>query len=183
MDCSLPGSSVHGMLQARILEWSGIKPRSPACRRILYHPNHQGSPSLYYLCCCYCLVAKSYPTLCDPMNYSTPVYLVHGISQARIQEWVAISFSRGSSQPRNWTCVSCIGRQILYHWATREALILFILVIFFGGLYWFVSAYEKLPISWLSILFTHMFNCGYMARSYNFLYKIKTGFRYASTFP
>ena len=40
---------------------------------------------------------------------------VHGISQARILEWVAISFSRGSSQPRDGTCVSCIGRQILYH--------------------------------------------------------------------
>ena len=46
---------------------------------------------------------------------------VHGISQARTLEWVAISFSRGSSWPRDETCVSCIGRQILYHWATREA--------------------------------------------------------------
>ena len=40
---------------------------------------------------------------------------VHGISQARILEWFAISFSRGSSWPRNWTCVSLIGRQVLYH--------------------------------------------------------------------
>ena len=143
MDCSLPGSSVHGMLQARILEWSGVKPTSPPCRQILYRPSHQGSPSLYYLCYCCCLVAKSYPTLCDPMNYSTPVPLVHGISQARIQDWIAISFSKRSSQARDQTCVSGIGRQILYHWATREALILFILVIFFGGLSWFVSAYEK----------------------------------------
>ena len=47
---------------------------------------------------------------------------VHGISQAKILEWVAISFSKGSSWPRNWTHVSCIGRQILYHWASREAL-------------------------------------------------------------
>ena len=48
-----------------------------------------------------------------------------GFFQARILQWVAISFSRGSSQPRDWTCVSeisCIGRQILYHWATWEAL-------------------------------------------------------------
>ena len=46
-------------------------------------------------------------------------------SQARILEWVAMPSSRGSFQPRNWTCVSyvsCISRQILYHWATREAL-------------------------------------------------------------
>ena len=46
---------------------------------------------------------------------------VHGISTARVLEWVAISFSRGSSWPRYWTRVSCIGRQILYHCATREA--------------------------------------------------------------
>ena len=49
----------------------------------------------------------------------------HGIFQARICEWVAISSSRGSSWPREWTCISCItciGRSILYHWATWEAL-------------------------------------------------------------
>ena len=46
---------------------------------------------------------------------------VHGISQARILEWVVISFSRGSFQPRDWTRFSCIGRWILYNWATREA--------------------------------------------------------------
>ena len=45
----------------------------------------------------------------------------HGISQARILEWVAISFSRGSSRPMDWTRISCIGRWILYHCATREA--------------------------------------------------------------
>ena len=46
---------------------------------------------------------------------------VHGISQTRILEWVVISFSRGSSQPRNWTQVSCTSRQILYHRASKEA--------------------------------------------------------------
>ena len=49
--------------------------------------------------------------------------VVHGISQARILEWVAISFSRGSFWPRDWTHISYIGRWILYHWATREALL------------------------------------------------------------
>ena len=48
---------------------------------------------------------------------------VHGISQARILESVAFSFSRGSSRLRDRTHVSCIDRQILYHWATREALL------------------------------------------------------------
>ena len=56
-----------------------------------------------------------------PVDCSLPGSSVHGISQARVLEWVAISFSRGSSWPRDWTCISCVGRQILYHWATREA--------------------------------------------------------------
>ena len=49
---------------------------------------------------------------------------VHGILQVRILQWVAIPFSRGSSWPRDWTHVShvsCIGRWVPYHWATREA--------------------------------------------------------------
>ena len=45
----------------------------------------------------------------------------HGVAQARILEWVAIPSSRGSSQPRDRTWVSCIGRRVLYNWATREA--------------------------------------------------------------
>ena len=49
----------------------------------------------------------SHVWLCDPMNCSLPGSSVHGISQARILEWVTISFSRASSWPRNWTCVSC----------------------------------------------------------------------------
>ena len=55
------------------------------------------------------------------MGYSPPGSTVHGISQARILEWVAISFSRRSSQLRDRTHVSCTGRWILYHWATWEA--------------------------------------------------------------
>ena len=69
---------------------------------------------------CWCLVTKSCLTLCDPMG-CRPGSSVHGISQARIMEWVAISFSRGTSQPWEQIYVSCIGRQILYHWATWEA--------------------------------------------------------------
>ena len=58
------------------------------------------------VCCCYCLVAK--PCLfCDPMDSSLPGSSIHRIVQAGILEWVAISFSRGSSQPRNWTCSCC----------------------------------------------------------------------------
>ena len=58
-------------------------------------------------------------TLCDRMDRSPPGSSVHGILQARILEWVAISSSRGSSPARDWIrvfYVSCIGRQVLYHW-------------------------------------------------------------------
>ena len=48
-----------------------------------------------------------------PHGISLPGFSVHGISQARILEWVVISFSRGSSRPRDWTCISCTDRQIL----------------------------------------------------------------------
>ena len=60
------------------------------------------------------------PTLWDTVDYSLPGSSIHGIFQARILEWVAISFSRGSSQPRDWTQVShIIGRHFTV-WATRE---------------------------------------------------------------
>ena len=60
---------------------------------------------------------------CDPIDYNPPGSSVHGILQARILEWVAISFSRGSSWPSDWTCLLHLPyRQILYPWATQEAL-------------------------------------------------------------
>ena len=54
------------------------------------------------------LVAQSCVTCCNTMDHSPPSSSVHGILQARILEWVAIPFSRGSSQPRDQTQVSCI---------------------------------------------------------------------------
>ena len=135
MECSPPGSSVHGILQARILEWVAvpsstdlpnprIEPRSPTlqadsllseplrkpknsgvgslsllqgifltqesnlaflhCRWILHHMSCQGSPLSTVL-----------------QSNSVLDYTVHGILQARVLEWVAVPFSRGSSQPRN----------------------------------------------------------------------------------
>ena len=66
-------------------------------------------------------VAQSCPTLCNPVDCSPPGSSVHGILQARILEWVAISFSRGSSWPRDRTQVSCIAGRRFNLWATREA--------------------------------------------------------------
>ena len=70
-------------------------------RFLTYFHCHQRK---YYIWCC--LVAKS--CLCDPMDCSPPESSVHGISQAWLLEWVAISFSRGSSWPSYRTCVSCL---------------------------------------------------------------------------
>ena len=72
------------------------------------------------MCVCV-LVAQSRPTLCDPMDCSLPGSSVHGILQRRILEWVAISFSRGSSQPRDRTQVSSIEGRFFTLWATRKA--------------------------------------------------------------
>ena len=68
-----------------------------------------------------CLVAQSCPAVCDPMDFSLPGSSVHGILQARILEWVAMPTSRGSSQPRDHTQVSCIAGGFFTIWDTREA--------------------------------------------------------------
>ena len=101
MGCSPPGSSVHGISQARILEWVAIS-----------FSKYMWISSVQLL--------SHVQLLCDPVDCSLPGSSAHGISQARILERVAISFSRGSSQPKDRTCISCIGRWILYHWATWE---------------------------------------------------------------
>ena len=57
------------------------------------------------------------------MDYSLPGSSIHGILQARIWEWVAILFSKESSQPKNWTqisSISCIAGRFFTHWVTRE---------------------------------------------------------------
>ena len=66
-------------------------------------------------------VAQLCPTLCNPVDCSLPGFSIHGIFQARILEWVAVSFSRGYSWPRGWTQVSCIVGRRFTLWVTREA--------------------------------------------------------------
>ena len=73
--------------------------------------------------CVHTLVTQSYLTLCNTMDCSPPGSTLCGIFQARILKWVAISSSRGSSQPRDQThmsCISCMDRWILYHCATGK---------------------------------------------------------------
>ena len=66
------------------------------------------------------LVAQSCLTLWHPMDCSLPASSVHRIFQARVLEWVAIPFSRGSSWPRDWTWVSCIASRFLTIWVHRN---------------------------------------------------------------
>ena len=137
IDCSLQGSSAHEILEARILEWVAIFfsrgsswPRDwtlVSCitgRSFTIWATREAVSTSYWWD--FPAVLKEYIVvfrcvrLWDPMDYSPKGSSVRGISQARILESVSISFSRGSSQPRDWIPISCIGRQILYHWATRE---------------------------------------------------------------
>ena len=70
-----------------------------------------------------CLVTKSVQHFGNHLDFSPPCSFVHGISQARTLEWFAISFSRGTSWPKDQihiSCISCIGRQVLYHCAFRR---------------------------------------------------------------
>ena len=73
---------------------------------------------------CCCLVTNSYPTVCDPMDCSLPGSSVHGISQARILEWVAISFSRGFSWSRDQTQVPCTAGRFFYGQSHQGSLII-----------------------------------------------------------
>ena len=81
-----------------------------------------------HVCTCVCkycnvvvvLVMQSCPTFWNPKNCSLPGSSVHGILQARILEWVAITFSRGFSQPRDQTQVSCSAGRFFTSWDTRE---------------------------------------------------------------
>ena len=94
-----------------------------SCDNILQR-NRTNSIWIYLYIYASVLSPQSRPTLCNPTEYSPPGSSVNGIFQARILEQVAISYCRVSSWPGDQThifCISCIGRQILYHWAPWEA--------------------------------------------------------------
>ena len=128
----------HSLLQG-IFPTQGSNPGLTHCRRILYQLSHKGSPRIFLNqesnqglalqadslptelseAESESEVAQSYPTLCNPMDCNLPGFSVHGIFQARVLEWVAISFSRGSSHPRDRTQVSCIVGRCFTLLATR----------------------------------------------------------------
>ena len=92
------------------------RPHVPGAHVSLTQCNKRLSPH-----CWWCSVAQSCLTLCDPRDQSPSGFSVHGIFQARILEWVSISSSRGSSWPRNRTCVSWIAGGFSTCWAIRKA--------------------------------------------------------------
>ena len=86
--------------------------------RYMYTGTHVYIYLYVYVCVCVCVCVLSHFScvrLCNPMDCSPPGSSLHGILQARMLEWVAISFSRENSRPRDQTRVSCTGRQVLYH--------------------------------------------------------------------
>ena len=109
--CNLMDYTVHGILQGRILECLAFRfsrgssqPRDQTQISLIaggffYQLSHKGRSKESE-------VAQSCLTLCDPMVCSLPGSSVHGILQARVLEWVAISFSGGSSQPRDQTLIA-----------------------------------------------------------------------------
>ena len=95
-----------------------------------YWDEFHGTSLLMCVCVCVCVCTCARRVMCVHLfvtpGPSSPGSSVQGIFLARILEWVAISFSKGSSRLRDQThisCISCIGRQILYHWATGEVLL------------------------------------------------------------
>ena len=130
MDCSPPGSSVHGILQARLLEWvttpspgvlpdPGIEPVSltfPALAGGLFTTS--ATWEALYLC----LVAQPCPTL-RPMDCSPPCSSVHGDSPGKDSGQGCHFLLQGIFSTRDWTWVSCTVGGSFTKWATREALV------------------------------------------------------------
>ena len=116
-------------------------------------PYKQPSFSLIFRHICVCSVPQACLTLCDAMEWGLSGTPLHGISQARILEWVVNSFSRGSSWPKDWTHVSCIGRQILYCWAIEEAPFQkYFILLCFGDIAFFTNWRLVGTLHWANLL-------------------------------
>ena len=150
MDCSSPGSSIHGIFQPGVLEWVAISfsRGSSRCRDKTRVSCIIGrcftvwaTREVYILIISLSLFSLSVVSdSCNPMDFSPPGSSVHGILQARILEWVAISFSRGSSQTRNQTWVSCMAGKFFTVWAMSES-----------SIFWHISLYNILKITFINI--------------------------------
>ena len=112
-NCSWPSYDIFSkenmLAHSRTSNHSLVLFECPSLRHDIHNANTQWSE-----------VAQSCLTVWDPMDCNLLGFSVHGIFQARILDWVAISFSRGSSWPRDWTQVSCIAGRRFTLRATRE---------------------------------------------------------------
>ena len=118
MDHSPPDSSVHGISQERIS--TSICNKKLQIGKFGNFKNWKLEFSIAgewvnKLRCMHACYDASVLTLCNTMDFSPPGSSVHGLLQARVLGWVAMASSQESSQPRDWTCVSFIGRWVLYH--------------------------------------------------------------------
>ena len=144
----LPGPELRSTYPALACGFSATEPsRKASCKLGSYALNHQGSPSgkLFLVSLTFMvklhgsflvsqtniswregwsevqvLALQPCLTLCNPVDYSRPGSSVHGVLQAKILEWVAIPFSKGSSAPKDRTQVSCMAGRFLTIWDTRE---------------------------------------------------------------
>ena len=127
MDYSSPGSSAHGFLQARILEWVAI----PFSKRFSLHKDWTRVScivSRFFTIWITCYLIISVCKVLSVMSNSATIWTAAHHAPLSIKffrqdilEWVAISSSKGSSWPRDQACISCFsstGRRILDHWAT-----------------------------------------------------------------
>ena len=114
---SLPPNLQRGMGRERLSEFEIFLPWLSNPLVVWIWTNQLFVPPL--------LVAQLHPTLCNTLDCSPPGSSVQGILQARILEWAAIAFSKGSTWPRDRTQVSCNADRFFTVWATREALFTF----------------------------------------------------------
>ena len=135
------------------------------------------------------LVTQLFLTLCNPVDCSPPGFSVHGILQARILEWIAISSSRGSSWPRDETRVSCTANGFFTTWTTREApmQVKFILVTNFFlknstckvRYSWICTNKEKRKICW-AVIWTAVICTNQQPFTSHYLYLLTLAFNQSS---
>ena len=114
--------SEHGMISIGLIkEKKLISGSSTTGKKEVWILLHYTTLSIRSHACVWAQLLQLFPAVCNLMDCSQPGSAVHGILQARILEWITVSFSRGSSPLREWTCISCIAGRFFTHWATWDA--------------------------------------------------------------
>ena len=134
---SFSKADAQGEVEALLLYWirespftSTVLQKLRKCLQIPISPSPLGKEDKWIKLCVRAKSLQSRPTLRDLVDCSPPGSSVHGILQTRILEWLVIPFSRGSSQPRDWTQVSCIASRFFTNWATFTVINFFLITSF-----------------------------------------------------